>query len=97
MDIVDKRGTILLFAVTKVDSKIDLMTYKLFQKELTIKGSYCSPYDMGRAVELINSHKIDVTTMLAGTRTLEELEEVLQEPKVRAQGKWVILPNGFVE
>ncbi len=97
VDIVDKRGTILLFAVTKVDSKIDLMTYKLFQKELTIKGSYCSPYDMGRAVELINSHKIDVTTMLAGTRTLEELEEVLQEPKVRAQGKWVILPNGFVE
>lgn len=97
VDIVDQRGTILLFAVTKVDAGIDLMTYKLFQKELTIRGSYCSPYDMGRAVELINARKIDVTTMLAGTRTLEELEEVLREPKVRAQGKWVILPNGPAE
>lgn len=97
VDIVDKRGTVVLFAVTKVDSKIDLMTYKLFQKELTIKGSYCSPYDMGRAVELINAHGIDLTTMLAGTRSLEGLEEILQDPKVRAEGKWVILPNGPIE
>lgn len=73
------------------------MTYKLFQKELTIKGSYCSPYDMGRAVELINSHSIDVITMLAGTKPLEELAEVLSNPKVRAEGKWVILPNGTAD
>lgn len=97
IDIVDRGGTVLLFAVTKVDSRIDLMTYKLFQKELTIKGSYCSPYDMGRAVELINSHSIDVTTMLAGTKPLEELAEVLSNPKVRAEGKWVILPNGTAD
>ncbi|MCI8274761.1 MAG: zinc-dependent alcohol dehydrogenase family protein [Lachnospiraceae bacterium] len=94
VDIVDRGGTVLLFAVTKVDSVIGLMTYKVFQKELTIKGSYCSPYDMGRAVELINAHRIDVTTMLAGTRPLEGVAEILADPAVRAQGKWVILPNG---
>lgn len=97
IDIVDRRGTVVLFAVTKVDSGIDLKTYQLFQKELTIKGSYCSPYDMGRAVELLNAHRIDVTTMLAGTKPLEGLVEVLSDPKVRAQGKWAILPNGPVD
>ena len=97
IDIADRGGTIILFAVTKVDSKIDLMTYELFQKELTIKGSYCSPYAMGRAVELINSHSIDVTTMLAGTKPLEGLTEILGDPAVRAKGKWVILPNGSVD
>lgn len=94
VDIADRGGTVVLFAVTKVDSGINLMTYKLFQKELTIKGSYCSPYDMGRAVELINAHRIDVTTMLAGTRPLEGVAGILADPAVRAQGKWVILPNG---
>ena len=97
IDIADRGGTIILFAVTKVDSKIDLMTYELFQKELTIKGSYCSPYAMGRAGELINSHSIDVTTMLAGTKPLEGLTEILGDPAVRAKGKWVILPNGSVD
>ena len=97
IDIADRGGTVILFAVTKVDSKIDLMTYELFQKELTIKGSYCSPYAIGRAVELINSHSIDVTTMLAGTKSLEGLTEILRDPAVRAKGKWVILPNGPVD
>ena len=97
IDIADRGGTVILFAVTKVDSKIDLMTYELFQKELTIKGSYCSPYAMGWAVELINSHSIDVTTMLAGTKSLEGLTEILRDPAVRAKGKWVILPNGPVD
>ena len=97
IDIADRGGTVILFAVTKVDSKIDPMTYELFQKELTIKGSYCSPYAMGRAVELINSHSIDVTTMLAGTKSLEGLTEILRDPAVRAKGKWVILPNGPVD
>lgn len=94
IDIVDRKGTVILFAVTAVDSSIQLKTYEVFQKELTIKGSYCSPYDMGRAVELINAHRIDVTTMLGGKEPLEGLAEILKDPKKRAKGKYVILPNG---
>ncbi len=94
MDVVDKHGTVVLFAVTAVDASIQLPTYKLFQKELTVKGSYCSPYDMGRAVELINAHRIDVTTMLAGLEPLEKLSEILSSPQLRAKGKYIILPNG---
>lgn len=94
VEIVDKQGTIILFGVTEVDSIIDLKTYTMFQKELTIRGSYCSPYGMGRAVELINSHSIDVTTMLAGEEELEGLTDILEDATRRAKGKFVILPNG---
>lgn len=97
MDVVDKHGTVVLFAVTAVSASMDLPTYKLFQKELTVKGSYCSPYDMGRAVELINAHRIDVTTMLAGLEPLEKLSEILSSPQLRAKGKYIILPNGKEE
>ena len=96
IQIVDRKGTVILFAVTAVDSTIQLRTYDVFQKELTIKGSICSPYDMGRAVELINAHRIDVTSMLGGTESLEDLVNILSDAKKRAKGKYVILPNGEV-
>lgn len=94
MDVVDRQGTVVLFAVSKVDAMIELKTYQLFQKELSVKGSYCSPYDMGRAVEMINSHRIDVTGMIAGIEPLEGLAGVLGSAEKRAKGKYVILPNG---
>lgn len=93
IDIVDRKGTVILFAVTAPDSYIHLKTYDVFQKELTIKGSYCSPYDMGRAVDLLNARRIDVTSMLGGTRSLEGLQEILSTPLLRNKGKYVILPN----
>ena len=94
MEIVDRQGTVVLFAVTALDATISLKTYNLFQREITVKGSFCSPYDMGRAAELINAHAIDVTTMLAGLEPLEKLPEILASSELRAKGKYVILPNG---
>lgn len=97
MEIVDKQGTVILFAVTAPDAVMELKTYTLFQKEVSVKGSYCSPYDMGRAVELINAHRIDVASMLGGTVSLEGLAEILENPSRRAQGKFVVLPNTETE
>lgn len=97
MEIVDRLGTVILFAVTAVDASMNLKTYELFQKEVTVRGSFCSPYTMGRAVELINAHRINVTAMLGGMDTLEGLAKILGDPKERAKGKIVILPNGGEE
>lgn len=94
IEIVDKQGTVVLFAVTALDAAMDLKTYTVFQKEITVCGSYCSPYTMARAVELINTHRIDVTSMLGGFEPLEGVAEVLGDAKKRAKGKFVILPNG---
>ncbi|MDD2971583.1 MAG: zinc-dependent alcohol dehydrogenase family protein [Lachnospiraceae bacterium] len=94
IEIVDKHGTVIYFAVTGVNATMDLKTYMVFQKELSIKGSYCSPYGMERATHMINAHRIDVTTMVSDAIPLEELESVLKDPKKRATGKYIVLPNG---
>ena len=94
IDIVDRQGTIVLFAVTSLDACIQLNTYQVFQKEITITGSFCSPYTMGRAVALINSHAIDVTSMLGRQISLEQLSDVLADTENRTKGKVVVLPNG---
>lgn len=93
IEIVDKQGTVVLFAVTAPDAIMDLKTYTIFQKELTVTGSYCSPYTMTRAVELINSRRIDVTSMIGGYEPLEGVDEVLSNARKREKGKFVILPN----
>lgn len=97
IEIVDKQGTVLLFAVTAVDATIDMKTYMVFQKEISVVGSFCSPYTMARAVELINTHRIDVTSMIGGIGYLEDLAEVLSNAEKRAKGKYVILPNGDLQ
>lgn len=94
VDIIDRAGTILLFAVTDVQAAMQLKTYQLFQKELTVRGSFCSPGTMGRAVELIQTHKIDVRSILAGKTTLSRLPFILSDPQERAKGKWMVMPNG---
>ena len=94
IEIADRRGTVLLFCGYGSRICYSVKTYELFRKELTVKGSYCSPYDMGRAVDLINAHRIDVTSMLGGKEPLERLADILSSPEMRAKGKYVILPNG---
>ena len=94
VDIVDKQGIVVYFAVPPADGIYKLKAYPIYQKELTIIASYCSPYDMERAAQMLNTHRIDVTSMLAGTKPLEGLADILSDPNERAKGKWIILPNG---
>lgn len=71
--------------------------FELFQKEITLKASYINPYTMGRAVRLINSGRLDVSSMVAEILPLERLEEVLANPALRAKGKYIIAPSGAEE
>lgn len=87
-------ATVMLFGLTRPEDEIPVRPFELFQKELTLKASYINPYTMGRAVRLINSGRLDVSSMVAGTLPLEQLEEVLSSPELRAKGKYVIVPNG---
>lgn len=97
IQIVDKQGTVVLFAVTALDAAVDLQTYTVFQKEITVTGSFCSPYTMARAVGLINAKRVDVTSMLGGYEPLEGVAEVLGNARKRQKGKYMILPNGNID
>ncbi len=85
-----RKGTVMLFGLTKPDAQIAVKPFEIFQKELTIKASYINPCTQRRALQLIDSGRIDVESMVCETVSLERLEEVLRSPKLRARGKYLV-------
>ena len=73
-----KRGaTILLFSVPSVDATYALPLFDVYQKELTIRGTFVNPDTHQRAVELINSGRIQIAPILTHTFSLDELPEAI--------------------
>ena len=72
-----KGATILLFSVPKVDATFDLPLFDVYKKELTIKGSFVNPDTHDRAVRLINSGKVDFTSIITHRFTLDQLPEAI--------------------
>lgn len=92
VELAGKRGKVMLYGLTKPDAQISLKPFEVFQKELTIMGSYINPCTQQRALQLIDSGRLDVQSMVCKTITLEQLEDVLSDPALRAKGKYLVIP-----
>lgn len=93
ISLAGKKGTVMMFGLTKPDATISVRPFEIFQKELTIKASYINPCTQHRALQLIDSGRLDVESMVCSTIGLEELESVLSDPKRRAEGKFIVIPE----
>lgn len=93
IDIVDHKGVVMMFGLTKPDDTIALKPFEVFQKEIVLKASYINPYTQKRALDLIDSKRLDVSSMVYKVASLEELEDVLKDPALRAKGKFIINPQ----
>jgi 2-desacetyl-2-hydroxyethyl bacteriochlorophyllide A dehydrogenase len=78
VDCAAKGATILLFSVPKPDAVFGLPLFDVFKKELTIKGSFINPDTHNRAVQLINSKRIDVSHIITHRFRLSELEKAIK-------------------
>ena len=72
-----KGATVLLFSVPKVDATFDLPLFDVYKKELTIKGSFVNPDTHDRAVRLINSGKVDFSSIITHRFILDQLPEAI--------------------
>lgn len=93
LDLVGMKGTVMMFGLTKPDDEVAIKPFSVFQKETTIRASFINPYTIGRAVELIKSKRIDVSSMVCETIPLEKLGEYLADPAKRAKGKILVNPE----
>lgn len=93
IELAGNKGTVMLFGLTKPDAQIAVKPFALFQKELTLKASYINPNTQKRALELIDSGRLDVEGMVCKTIGLHELAEVLGSQKLRAEGKYMVDPS----
>ena len=87
-----KASTLMMFGLTRPDDEIAIKPFEIFQKEVVLKASFINPYTQQRAVDLIQSGKIDVESMVVEVCTLEKLPQVLADPALRAAGKYIVDP-----
>lgn len=88
-----KGATIVLFSVPKVDAKFELPLFDVYKKELTIRGSFVNPDTHQRAVELLNSGKLDFSSIITHRFSLEEMDQAIAMQKSDESIKVVVCPN----
>ncbi len=90
IDIAGKYSTVMMFGLTEPEAKIAVKPFEIFKKEITLKSSFINPYTFPAAIKLIESGKIDVSSMIYKTARLSELPLILASPQKRAAGKYII-------
>jgi threonine dehydrogenase-like Zn-dependent dehydrogenase len=86
------KSLVMLFGLTAPNDTISVKPFEIFKKEITIKASFINPYTFSRALKLIESGKVDVTSMVYRTAPLSELPEILADGEKRRGGKIIIHP-----
>ena len=73
-----KRGTtVLLFSVPKAGTAHPLSLEEVYQKELTIVGSIINPNTHQRAVDLINSGRIQLAPLITHHFPMEQVKDAI--------------------
>ncbi|MBE6565336.1 MAG: alcohol dehydrogenase [Ruminococcaceae bacterium] len=93
IDIAGKKAVVMMFGLTAPNETISLKPFEVFKKELELKASFINPYTQKRALALIDSGRIDVTSIVHSYAALEKLPEILADASLRAKGKWIIRPQ----
>ena len=86
------KSLVMLFGLTAPNDMISVKPFEIFKKEITLKASFINPYTFSRALKLIESGKVDVTSMVYRTAPLCELPEILSDGEKRRGGKIIIHP-----
>lgn len=94
IDMAGKYSTVMMFGLTAPDDTITVKPFEIFQKEIVLKASFINSYTQKRALELIDSGKIDVSSIVYAYEPLRKLPEILASDSQRANGKFIILPQG---
>lgn len=74
---VDKKGTILFFAIPQQDVSIPIVDF--WRNELTVTSSYgAAPRDLDESLQLIADKKIDVQSMITHRLPLKDIQQAFQ-------------------
>ena len=93
VELAGHKAVVMLFGLTRPDETAAVKPFTVFRKELTIRASYINPYTQQRALDLIDSGRLDVSSMVHEVCALEKLPDILGTPELRAQGKYMISPE----
>ena len=88
-----QKSTVMMFGLTRPDEEVAIKPFQIFKKEVVQKASFINPYTQGRALALIASGRVDVSSMVSTIAPLEQLPQILADDRLRKTGKVIIRPT----
>jgi 2-desacetyl-2-hydroxyethyl bacteriochlorophyllide A dehydrogenase len=73
-----KGAQVLMFGVGHPEAHFEMNTYEIYQKQLTIQGSFINPNAFEDSIALLASGKLDVDPLISHVLELKDVEAVLQ-------------------
>ena len=93
VEIASNAATVMLFGLTPPETRISLLPLEqIFNKEITITGSYINPLVSQRVIDLLASGRLDLDTVITDRVPLAEAEKVFSDDSYRSHGKILIIP-----
>ncbi|MCI8996246.1 MAG: zinc-dependent alcohol dehydrogenase family protein [Lachnospiraceae bacterium] len=86
-------ATILLFSVPAVDARAAMPLFDVYKKELRIVGSMINPDTQLRAVNLLNSGRLEIKKLITHVFDLEHLEDAIKMQMSSESIKVVVHPQ----
>ncbi|WAA12674.1 zinc-dependent alcohol dehydrogenase family protein [Fervidibacillus halotolerans] len=90
--IAKKGATIVLFSVPSPNAELKVKPFEIFQKELTIKGSFINPFTQKRALDLIASGKVQVKPLISHEFSIDNIHKGLEMQRNPEAIKVVVKP-----
>lgn len=91
--IAGRGARVLLFSVPSPDATYPLPLLDVFKKELTIVGSLINPDTHQRAVNLINSGRLEIKKLITHTFPLDKTEDAINKQMSRDSIKVIVHPQ----
>lgn len=85
-----KGAVVMLFGLTGPDDEMKLKPFELFQKELTIKGSFVNPNAFERAGRLLGAGVVKTESIITDIIDLDDIQRVFEERLYAKDGKVLI-------
>ena len=89
ISIAGNKSTVMMFGLTKPGDTVEIRPFEIFKKEIVLKASFINPYTQKRALSLIASGRIDVSSMIHETVSVDELPALLADKQRRMMGKHI--------
>ncbi|WP_353938886.1 zinc-binding dehydrogenase [uncultured Limosilactobacillus sp.] len=75
VEAVRRGGQVLMFGVGNPSSTFNVDTYKVYQKQLTIQGSFINPYTFEDSVALLQSGDVDPLPLISNVLDFAHVED----------------------
>jgi len=78
IELLNKGGQCLIFGVAKPEESIPLKLFEIYNKDISLFGSFTNPHENHEAIKLLKNNVIDPSKIISHELALEELEKGLE-------------------